>query len=38
MAALFTKAKVWKQSECSSVDEWKYGDIYTYILFYLYYI
>ena len=29
MAALFTTVKIWKQTKCSSANEWRYG---TYIL------
>ena len=40
IAALFTIAKIWKQLQCSSTDEWikKMWDIYIYIYIYIYYM
>ena len=37
-AALFIIAKIWKQSECLSMDEWKKKDAYihTHVCVYIY--
>ena len=29
IAALFILVKIWKQSKCPSIDEWRRSDIYT---------
>ena len=35
IAALFTKAKIWKQPKCLSTDEWIKEMFYTYIYIYI---